>query len=288
LAVEGKELTVQQDLFLNNEIDESVEALKFIPLTSAEKVLDSRIIKPSADGKVTWGDGFVTDLNNPLGPMRHLAKHIAWDFMNSMKPYEISADVSGEKYCECKNLGWFNIRLKTAYKLLYIPARIFSNANRLSYAFQTILWDIYRPEKRIYSIDHMDGNPSNNNFCNLRMTKNNSWNSCRNVYGIPGVHYDNRIKKWIGKNSRFRGPYRYAELLAAKDRIQIMGNNPECEPSDIEAFLRRTLTALAYRERNCFNALGKSVPLEDLDVRVPSWLSYPAEHFLKHQPALQY
>jgi len=278
---------VQQDLFLTDEIDESVQALKFIPLTSAEKILDARIIKPTADGIVTWGDGFVTDLNNPLGPIRHLARHIAWDFMNSMRPYEISADVSGEKYCECKNLGWFNFRLKTGYKMLYIPTRIFLNEKQISYAFQTILWDIYRPEKRIYSIDHMDGNPSNNNFCNLRMTKNNSWNSCRNVYGIPGVHYNNSLKKWIGKSSRLRGPYRYAELLAAKDRIYILRNNPECEPSDIEAFLRRTLTALAYRESHRVDAFGKSVKLEDLDVRVPEWLSYPVEHFLKHQPALQ-
>jgi hypothetical protein len=278
---------MQQDLFSTGEIDESVEALKFIPLTSAEKVLDARIIKPTADGIVTWGDGFVTDLNNPLGPMRHLARHIAWDFMNSMRPYEISADVSGEKYCECKNLGWFNFRLKTGYKMFYIPARIFSNKNQTASAFHTILWDIYRPEKRIYSIDHMDGNPSNNNFCNLRMTKNNNWNSCWNVYSIPGVQYNNCLKKWIGKSSRVRGPYRYAELLAAKDRIYILRNKPQCEPSDIEAFLRRTLTALAYRERNCVNALGKSVPLEDLDVGVPSWLSYPAEHFLKHQPARQ-
>jgi hypothetical protein len=277
---------MQQDLFLTDEIDESVEALKFIPLTSAEKVLDARIIKPTADGIVTWGDGFVTDLNNPLGPMRHVAKHIAWDFMDSMRPYRISHATSMSKICAYKNTCWIKGILFKGYTMYYV-SKVITGKKHITTRCHTLLWDIYRPELRIDIIDHMDGNPNNNNFCNLRMTKNNSWNSCRNVYSIPGVYYKKKYNVWLANSCRKHGRHRYSELQAAKDRIQIMGNNPECEPSDIEAFLRRTLTALAYRERNCVNALGKLVPLEDLDVRVPSWLSYPAEHFLKHQPARQ-
>lgn len=277
---------MQQDLFLTDEIDESVEALKFIPLTSAEKVLDSRIIKPTADGIVTWGDGFVTDLNNPLGPLRHVAKHIAWDFMNSMKPYDISADISGKKYCERKNYGWIKFRIHNGYYQLNIPRKI--NLNKpITTSFHAVIWDIYRPEQRIYSIDHMDGNSKNNNFYNLRMTNNNSWNSCNNNYRIPGVSFFKETGQWRGVACAKKISRRWSELEAARDRALIMGRHPDCQPSDIEAFIRRTLTALAYRERNCVDSSGKSVSLENLDVRVPEWLSYPVEHFLKHQPSLQ-
>jgi hypothetical protein len=278
---------VQQDLFLTDEIDESVEALKFIPLTSAEKVLDSRIIKPTADGIVTWGDGFVTDLNNPLGPMRDIAKHIAWDFTNSMRPYRISYAISQKKYCECQSYGWIDSRSHHGYSYLNIPRIISASKKRISGGFHTNLWDIYRPEQRIYSIDHMDGNRENNHFYNLRMTKNNNWNKCWNIHRIPGVNYSNHNKTWRGFHGDSIGPNRYTELQAARDRIYILRNKPNCEPSDIEAFILRTLTSLAYRERNLVNAFGKSVNLEDLDVRVPEWLSYPVEHFFKRQPALQ-
>jgi hypothetical protein len=286
LAVEGKELTMQQDLFLNNEIDEAVQALKFIPLTSAEKVLDARIIKPTADGIVTWGDGFVSDLNYPQGPMRHLAKHIAWDFLDSMRPYWISADISGKKYCERKNYGWIKFRIHHGYYHLNIPRKITLN-KPITNSFHAVIWDIYRPEQRIYSIDHMDGNSKNNNFYNLRMTNNNSWNSCNNNYRIPGVSFFKETGQWRGVACAKKISRRWSELEAARDRALIMGRHPDCQPSDIEAFIRRTLTALAYRERHHVNATGKTVALENLGVRVPEWLSYPVEHFLKHQPALQ-
>lgn len=277
---------MQQDLFLNNEIDESVKSLEFIPLTSAEKVLDARIVKPTADGIVTWGDGFVTDLNNPLGPMRHMAKNIAWDFMNSMRPYRINRTFSGQKYCESKSCGPMKTHLAQGYYFIYVSRKI-TMVERVTRKISTLLWDIYRPEQRIYDIDHMDGNRQNDHFYNLRMTNQNNWNKCGSIYSVPGVHFVNQRNVWKANSCKGRGPTRHAELLAARDRIFLIRKHPDCQPSDIEAFLRRTLTALAYRERHRVDAFGNSVPLEDLDVRVPEWLSYPVEHFLKHQPALQ-
>ena len=281
---------MQQDLFLTDEIDESVKALKFIPLTSAEKVLDARIIRPTADGIVTWGDGFVTDLNDPQGPLKHIANRIYWDYLGSMLPH-----FSGENFYARKiNIESQNRSMQpryiSIYPALYIPIKI-SKVRFSTIPIHQLLWDIYRPEPRSNSIDHIDGNPGNYHFSNLRMTKNNNWNRVKNPYSVSGVftHINIRTKekKWKSKHCGKYTTLRYSEFEAARDRIFIMQEHPDCQPSDIEASIRRILTVLAYRERNCIDAFGKTVPLEDLDVRVPEWLSYPVEHFLKHQPALQ-
>lgn len=71
-----------------------------------------------------------------------------------------------------------------------------------NYKNHRIIWKIYNGCDPEGQIDHIDGNPSNNNIENLRVVSNigNSKNQplrTNNTSGVVGVSWNNRFNKWV-------------------------------------------------------------------------------------------
>jgi len=101
------------------------------------------------------------------------------------------------------------------YRLLCLDKRYYK-AHRAAWLYMTGEWPAH-------SIDHIDRNPSNNRFSNLRVatTAQNGMNrrlDARNASGVTGVSWCKNSKKWradIGENGKLVRLGRFDSLAAA-------------------------------------------------------------------------
>jgi hypothetical protein len=111
------------------------------------------------------------------------------------------------------NTKWAGREAFTAKKNEYRVGAIFNillRAHRVIWAMQTKKW----PEGEI---DHINGDKSDNRFCNLRLVnKSLNQRNCKiqtnNTSGYTGVTFDKRRKKWvaqmgINKTNKYLGQF---------------------------------------------------------------------------------
>jgi hypothetical protein len=103
------------------------------------------------------------------------------------------------------------------------------NLHRIVYWLHNPDWDIFNTHRDNF-IDHIDGNPSNNNIENLRVVTNqqNQWNQTR----AKGYSWDKIHKKWrasisINKKTKYLGLFELEEdahkaYLDAKEKYHII------------------------------------------------------------------
>jgi hypothetical protein len=90
-----------------------------------------------------------------------------------------------------------------------------------------LIFDRYK-EKSLY-VDHIDGNPLNNQKNNLRYATNqqNQWNSKlkkNNTSGHRGVSWDRQNKKWIAQAMHNRKLIKIGRYAKLADAVQARQN----------------------------------------------------------------
>lgn len=91
---------------------------------------------------------------------------------------------------------------------------LYIDGKQKGFVLSRIIWFLTTGEYPIFEIDHIDRNPKNNKFSNLRLA-NRSENNCNkrgkiNRLGLKGTYQDIRTGKWhcqIQKNGKVHGRY---------------------------------------------------------------------------------
>lgn len=150
------------------------------------------------------------------------------------RPVEMFANepqITPEARCRAWNTSWANKEAFTASRDLgYKVGAIFGT----NFRAHRVAWAIYYGEWPQGEIDHIDGDPSNNQIANLRVTDRtgNSRNLKRNATntsGCGGVSYDERrglwkAYIWVDGKQKFLGRFKHkfdavlARLLAERER----------------------------------------------------------------------
>ena len=124
---------------------------------------------------LNWADLFYLDSQSPSG--------LRWAIdIYGGRGYKVLNIKKGQQAGGLNNLGYWVVEYKSK-----------------SYKVHRILWEMHHGEKLLKdeSVDHIDGNPSNNELTNLRKTSHqfnhqNKKKQSNNKTGVTGVYYSEK------------------------------------------------------------------------------------------------
>jgi len=125
-----------------------------------------------------------------------------WKTIDEYNNYEISC------FGRVRNNKSFKI-LKPYYRgsscIKYYTVRLYNNGIKKDYSVHRLVAFAFIPNYKNYDeVDHLDRNPLNNNYDNLRWVNSSINNKnkniqCNNKSGTKGVYFDKHRNKYVGQ-----------------------------------------------------------------------------------------
>jgi|TARA_R110000851_G_scaffold171741_1_gene318053 hypothetical protein len=149
-----------------------------------------------------------------------IRKRVAYDALTSTftwKPRPVS-DFLGQKYPAWRTHKIWTKRFdgKPAFRKENKSGHLAGSIDGFAAYAHHLVWFFETGEWPTKPINHIDGNPRNNSFVNLRMvsqtlvTRNQSMNT-RNTSGVVGVYFRKETRKWVAR-------------IGARDSMQALGS----------------------------------------------------------------